>query len=523
MAKNLNQSIESFNQEALRLELTAALIIEHQIKAITNDLIDKNSSAETKQLQQKILIAVQESIKGMLHADSKEIFLLQQQRFNQLMTNLKAKLALEGDLEKPLEDFRFFHYLHGLLLEVTTNEVKSLQDLPAWFVEHPYFEQWRKQLDSLKNETDPKQFEAQRTLLIEDLLIRESYQDLANLASVTLIEQNAQLLADTRLSYLKETDRRKKLLTDVLWMGLGTLLVVGAAVLSIAFPPLIIPGLVLGAAVLGYGAIDFAKQSAGLYEEFHAKSLGERQVSPATMEEVEQLESILNDPAKSDFVGRQQLDKKYWSTEEKWVKGAGYVASLTGFALAIAAFALIVPGVGVPIAAVIAVAALSLAVAAFAGGLLGFKIFREQQHQQKMQSQIEEKMTNDEEMVAQIAKVYSDRVASVNIPGLVEQHEQDIHAQTLNKTAAIKREQQVKEPEESVDKKGKVKKIENIPVEMLDLNAAPTLFANKMEKTNSLDWKKRLQQEEHSDDEEDEGIRTTEEGEDDEGQTPDNR
>ncbi|KTD07043.1 hypothetical protein [Legionella jamestowniensis] len=422
MAQDLNQEIESFNQKTLTHELTSALIIEHQLRAITDDLIRKNPNEKTKQLQRQMLVSAQESIKGMLQASSKEEFLLQQKRFNQLLSNFKEKFDLDADLEAPLEDYRFCNYLLRFLRDATPENIgEHYEKMPLWFKDHSYYTHWKMELDFLKGESDPKIFTAHKNAMINNLLENESYQQLANLSSMALIEQNNQLLTNRRLSYLKETNNRKKLLTDTSWMGLGALLVTTAAVLSIAFPPLIIPGLVIGGAVLAYGAVDFIKNSADLYSKFNMKPLGERKISPTTRDEIAQLEDKLNEGEHS-FVMRQQLEKKQWSTEEKLIKGLGYAASFSGFALALAALALIIPGVGVPIAAVIAVAAVSVAVTAIAAGVLGTKIWGEQQHQRKVQTQIEEKIAADEKIMTNMEKLINQPIVQPSLSNHMEKN-----------------------------------------------------------------------------------------------------
>ncbi|CEK10022.1 EI24 domain-containing protein [Legionella hackeliae] len=405
MVQDLNEETSNFNQDSLTRELTAALVMEHQLRAIMDDWISKTSSEQAKQLQKKILIAAQESIKGMLQATSKEVFMLQQQRFNQLIVGVKNQLNLEEDLEGPLEDYRFYRELLQVLRSATAENFKTLHEkLPTWFKEHEQYTHWKIELDFLKGESDARIFETHKNLLIEGLLANESHQQLANLMSIALIEQNNHMLADTRLSYLKETNNRKKLIADISWIGLGALLVAAAAVLSIAFPPLIIPGLVIGGAVLAYGAIDFIRNSAELYNELQLTPLGERKISSRTRDEIAQLEDQLN-KGENTFIERQQLEKKHWSNEEKLVKGLGYTSSFLGFALAIAALSLIIPGVGAPIAAVITIAALSVAISVVAVSVLGTKLVREHQHQQKVQEKTEEKMAADKQVVTKISKL----------------------------------------------------------------------------------------------------------------------
>lgn len=436
MVEQLEQDIKQFNQDVLLQELTSALIIEHQLQALTNDLFNKNSSPQAKSLQNKILLAAQESIKGMLYAESQEVFLLEQKRFNVLISNLKEKLALDGDLQGVLSDYRFFHQLQDLLRETTAENHKDLtKSLPAWFKEHPHYVNWQEELQFLEQEKNPRIFETHRKMLLDDLATQDPYQDFANLTALSLIEQNSRVLSDTRLSYLKSTDGRKKLLKDVAWLGLGAALIVTASVLSIAFPPLIIPGIIIGSAVIGYGTIDFANQSASLYADLQT-SLGEREVSPATKQEIENLQKTLNHTSKNHFLERQQHYEKEWSDEAKLIKGAGYGASFLGLSLGIMALVLVFPALGVPLAAVAVVAALSLAAIALAGGILGLKVYREQKHQQQIQTQLENKITSDENLVNEIEQLENEHLPESNASSLLHQHEKLNHAGMFNKAEA---------------------------------------------------------------------------------------
>ncbi|MDI9819375.1 MULTISPECIES: hypothetical protein [unclassified Legionella] len=377
MPQHLNEKIELFNRAALERELTVATNIYHQIHAITQDIVDNyRPTNEAVALQKNLLLIAKEAMQGMLGADSKETFLMHQKRLDQLIASLKNHLDLQGDLNNLLDKYRFFNKLHQFLQQVNLdNRTKLTEALPAWFKKHALFKDWNEELDLLVNQSDKTKFESHRNAWIKALLEKESYQNLANFASMALVEQNTRLLADSRLSYLKEANSHKKLLKDVAWMGGGVLLIAAAAVLGLAFPPLVIPGLVLGAAVLGYGAVDFSKESAELYSEFKTKELGAREFAN------------IHDKANGN--------KKPHPGEAKWIKGAGYAASFAGLGLAMAALALIIPGIGIPLAAVIAVTVASLAIAGVTAGILGFKTYHEQKSLQTEQAKVDRQITED--------------------------------------------------------------------------------------------------------------------------------
>lgn len=401
--QDLNEEIHKFNQQALKQEFTAALIIHNQLIAITEDMAANYRSDQTQELQKKILAIAEQSIKGMLHANSKEVFIMQQNRLIRLLKNIKEKLTLEGDFDQALEDYRFFHHLHRTLRNVTLKTNQDMHsDLSPWFQRHPYYGNWREKLVQLAEQEKAAAFESYKKKLLEELLIKESYQDLANLASLALIEKNTRLLADLRLSYLEEVNNQKKLFTDLAWMGLGVLLIAAATVLGLAFPLLLIPGFIVGAAVLGYGVIDFAKESANFYSEIHNKQVGDRAASAETIVELQTLEKQISGFDTEQFIASQELMAEQWSTEERWIKGAGYAASFAGFALAFAGFAFLIPGIGVPVAAVLIVTVLAAVVVALAALLIAVKIMRERKELQHLQQEVDKHIENDELMLAQV-------------------------------------------------------------------------------------------------------------------------
>lgn len=403
MAQDLDEDIRQFNQQALKQELTTALIIHNQLVAITEDIAANYHSDQTQELQKRILDIAGQSLKGMLHADSTEAFIIHQNRLTRLLTNIKEKLALEGEFDQALEDYRFFHHIHRVLRNATLKTGKDiLDDLPLWFKNHPYYKHWQEKLVELTEQEKAAAFESYKKGLIEELFIKESYQDLANLASLSLIEKNARLLAELRLSYLKEASNRKKLFTDLGWMGLGVLLVAAATVLGLAFPLLIVPGFVVGAAVLGYGVIDFSKESANLYSEIYNRQLGEREISAETLVELQRLEKQIDGFEVEQFIANQELLAEQWSTEKKWMKGAGYAASFAGFALAFAGLAFLIPGIGVPVAAVLIVTVLAAVITAVAALLIGVRIRRERQELQKHQEEVDKQTESDDRLLAEV-------------------------------------------------------------------------------------------------------------------------
>ncbi|KTD18419.1 hypothetical protein [Legionella jordanis] len=432
MAQTLNQEIHLFNQAALKQELTAALIIEDQLEAITNDVVDANPSEAAKELQVKILSSAQQSITQMLQADSREAFLLHQHRLQHLLNQIKSELNLNDQLDEALEDYRFYHHIHQFLTKADTVNTSLMNvNLPEWFKKHPFYPKWKVELDFLSEETNPRIFDTHRKLLLEELVVNESYENLATTASMALIEQNMRLLNGARLSYLKEKSNRNELLKDIAWITLGVVLVSSAAVLGLAFPPLIVPGIIIGTLVLGYGALDFAKESKSLYSTMQGQHLGEREPSKSTLNELTELERQLRGP-QSNFINRQQLQNRNWSKEEKWVKGAGYASSAAGFILAAAALSLVFPGLGVPLAAIATVFLLSVAVAVIAAGLLSFRIVKERKAINELQEQLKAETVGDDKLLEQLKTIQPEIQLSSTAKVLKEEqlHQKDVVKRT---------------------------------------------------------------------------------------------
>lgn len=400
MAQNSNQKIHRFNQEALKQELSAALIIQNQLRALTNDMVDRYPSDSTKELQKNSLVSAELAIKGMLQVDTKEAFVIQQKRMDNLVARLKGKLALEGDLDKALADYRFFHHLHQVILKSTLENTKNMDVyLPKWFMFNPDHADWEQKLNHLRSLVDKKTFEDYKKELIKELLQQESELNLASLSSLALIEQNSRILAETRLSYLKAANDRKKILTELAWMFAGGLLVAAAAVLGVFFPPLVIPGLVIGIAVLGYGVIDFAKENAQLVAKINNIEFGERVPSTQTLEELQAFDQKISGLETSKFLDRQNLHERHWSSEKKWLMSLSYTLSFAGLAFAFAGLAFLFPALGIPLAVIIAVSVLAVVVTTLATVIWGIKVVHEQQALQEMQQEVNKRVAEDDKMI----------------------------------------------------------------------------------------------------------------------------
>ncbi|KTC99445.1 hypothetical protein [Legionella erythra] len=394
-------SRRQLDEDLTKQELTAALIIRNQLKAILNDSSSQCKSPAAKQAVKQLHEQIDEGLVALLHAKSREEYRLQQKRFNRLLEQFKEVMRLEGDMELALKDFRFFHHVHQTLKQATFANRETLIDVfSEKFQDDPDFDLWRRHFATLQT-LPVDQFETQKHALLDGLVVETTYLDLGNLAAMGLIERNAQILADTRLTYLKETNNRKSLLKDIGWIGLGIGLVTAAAVLAIAFPVLAVPGIVVGSIVMGYGIIDFAKESVELYSELTEEEKGG--LSPDAEDELKSLENDIEDMDVDGFLQKQPHAHHAWSSEKKWVKGLGYAASFAGFALGIVALAFVLPGVAVPAAAIIAVTAVAVGIAALAGAVLGYKVFSEQKKLKDAEQTLQQDILHDTEALDNVS------------------------------------------------------------------------------------------------------------------------
>lgn len=394
-------SRRQLDEDLTKQELTAALIIRNQLKAILNDSSSQCKSPAAKQAVKQLQERIDDSLVALLHAKSRGEYQLQQKRFNLLLEQFKEVMQLEGDMELALKDFRFFHHVHQTLKQATFATRESLVDVFAEkFQDDPDFDLWCRHFATLQT-LSADQFEAQKKALLDGLVAETTYLDLGNLAAMGLIERNAKILADTRLIYLKETNDRKSLLKDIGWIGLGIGLVTAAAVLAIAFPVLAVPGIVVGSIVMGYGIIDFAKESVELYSELTEEEKGG--LSPDAEDELKNLENDIADMDVDGFLQKQPHAHHAWSSEKKWVRGLGFSASFAGFALGIVALAFVLPGVAVPAAAVIAVTAVAVGIAALAGAVLGYKVASEQKKLKEAEQTLQQDILHDAQVLDNVS------------------------------------------------------------------------------------------------------------------------
>ncbi|CDZ78766.1 hypothetical protein BN59_03080 [Legionella massiliensis] len=399
MAELPEQSVYKFNQKALKIELKAALIIQNQLQALTQDMVIHYPSDGSKALQTKIHEIAGQAINEMIRAESKEAFNAQRKRLEKLLKQLQVKLALDGDLDKALEDYRFYQQPLRILRDSSIAKKMPFDNFTKLFSNHPEYAEWKEKLEKLQNLNDDE-FDNYRHSLMADLLIKQQEKDLSNLASLALIKQNLQTMSQARLSYLPEVNDRKEIFKDLAWILAGGLLLTAASVLGLAFPVLVIPGIVLGAVVLGYGIIDFSKQNAELLAEVYGEELGERALGKELADELIDFEGKFPGFEKGKFLEQQAKNTQHLSSEKKLLRGLGYSIAFAGLALGFAGLFAAIPGIGIPVAGLIAITVLAATVTLLATALWGYKVAREQEKLNTVNKEVEEQLHVDEAFVA---------------------------------------------------------------------------------------------------------------------------
>lgn len=402
MAKSLEEQIALLNQEALEREFTSALIIKDQIQAVLDSALEPYKDKEkNRTLKDQMMHAVNKSLQGMLQADSHEALMLHEKRLRELVTNIREKFALQNSSAAALADYRFNHANLRLLHKINFKDREHIiKEIASLSHEHIDFPQWQKNFTELASQQSEADFSTLKERLVTQLMKQESEGNLANFASLSLVEESINSLNNTRLSYLEETNRKSRLLKDAAWILLGVGLVTAASVLAIAFPLLVIPGLVVGGVVAGYGAIDLAQQATELNSEIEQHKLLSRKMSTENGNEFRMNMAVkLGIQDVDDFLKQQQSKHEGMSREKKLFRGLAIGSSFSALALGVAALALTIPVLGAPVAAVIAIAVASIALVSFIAGLVGFKQFREEKKLKESKSWVAQQIAEDKKII----------------------------------------------------------------------------------------------------------------------------
>lgn len=273
-------------EQQLHRELSSAAVIKEQLTAITDDFQRKYKDEGARQFAELAHASTDEALDGMLSAKTMDNFLLHEKRLSNLLKNLKKKSNLPDNLEDSLASYRFYRHLMSVLGALRLENAEPLlKHQPQWFIEDLQYQEWEPRLNQLAKLKNENELEVLKSKFFEEILKKDSRMDLANLASLAVMERQIRAFSKQRMAELKQSKKWQHFLQDAGWMGLGLGLVITSSVFGIAFPFLAIPGLVLGAAVVGYSVIDFIKQSREVYSELYPEDKG----SHITQEFIEQL------------------------------------------------------------------------------------------------------------------------------------------------------------------------------------------------------------------------------------------
>ncbi|GGI76035.1 hypothetical protein [Legionella impletisoli] len=210
-------------------------------------------------------------------------------------------------------------------------------------------------------------------------------------------------LSETRASYLNKANDKKKLFLDAGWMGAGVGLIVVASILAIAFPWLLIPGIVLGGIVLGYGTFDFSKTASELYMETEYPKLGERTIGKDTPSL--ELERDMEGFSFSSLITEHQHQEEKKHQEKRFYSRLVTGLSFTGFLLAFASLAVVlIPALAIPVVGVVLLAAASIVTAIAAVTTLGLAHNKEKQALKESKLMLEKETHIDEMQILEVGQ-----------------------------------------------------------------------------------------------------------------------
>ncbi|WP_133130453.1 hypothetical protein [Legionella yabuuchiae] len=212
-------------------------------------------------------------------------------------------------------------------------------------------------------------------------------------------------LSETRNTYLNKANNKRRLFLDAGWMSAGVGLIVAASVLAIAFPWLLVPGIVIGAAILGYGTVDFSKATAELYMESKYPELGERTLSEERKSKLQALEQEMKDFSVTSLIAEHQHQQNKERQEKRFFSRLGTGLSFTGLLLAFTSLAVIfVPVLAIPIVGVVLLAVASVATAIAAVSVLAAAHNKEKLLLKQAELEFEQATRNDEALISEVSQ-----------------------------------------------------------------------------------------------------------------------
>lgn len=406
----LNQEISQFNQDVLGFELNSAFIIEAQLKAVLEDLKSKHKMNEGTQI--RLQENINEILKDLLYSSTQEQYMVHQERLNQIINSINLILNNETDLQQILSYHRFYNYLKRFLDEAQSNSSESFNLIKApWFQEHPLYPMWSNYLENLQRVDDLNHFNENKIKLLQ-LVNEKSPKPTDNVLSMALVAQNVEFLKNSRLSYLESPNSIKKLASDLGWVGLGVSLLLASTLATLLFPPVGIAGLILGGISLGYGVVDYGKQTAEIYSKARIVQLGERSQNEL-VQLIEQQDPFLKE--KQEFILRQSNPQALSERENKWIRGASYALSIGAIMLGIAGIVTVIPGIGIPIAVGFALAAVSIVMIGAVVSLVGRRLYQDRKELNILRKEVDKKIKKDYELLERVGLEDSDKYMETHL------------------------------------------------------------------------------------------------------------
>lgn len=166
----------------------------------------------------------------------------------------------------------------------------------------------------------------------------------------------------------------KKIGMELSWVSVGALLMTASTVLGIAFPPLLIPGLVIGAIIVAYSVMDV------LIKIKHLRARSPHQQAPSG--------------------GATKPANKSEQQEQQSLKSIQHAMAFVGLALAVVALIFVMPMVVVPVAAVAATLTSSLLISLLTTGLTWYKTLQKNKNGTQVREDVTAQIEQDKAQLA---------------------------------------------------------------------------------------------------------------------------
>lgn len=471
----LIKDMPTLNQRELAEELKSAVIIKHLFKEILDNLGQQYDDTSMNRFKSSLMRAVDNNLSDMINADDHETYSIHSDRLENLADGLREKFSLQVASKESVDEYRIMREIHRAIQKTDFNDKEKIMErLPSECKEHPNFDKWQEKITALASQDSETAFKSQKSEFINDLISKENEKGLASKATLSLIKDDIHALGERRKSYLEKTTGRGRTVKNLAWIGAGSLAIVGAAVLSLAFPPLAIAGAAVAGGVLAYGATDVAKRKQELKKQEIQDKRVKRKPSQETKDNIKKFAKELGNVDADSLLDNKNLETEKSSKERKNIGRFGMALSSAGLVTAIVALAVALPMVAVPVGVLIAVASIAVAIAGVTAGLFGFKRFNENKKIKQCQTEVADKMSDDKKIFEenelkqkdQLDQQLDDQNKDSTVETLTALHDTaDLRLNELPETQQEKQEKQVKqETQETVEPPEPLTPIENSPI-----------------------------------------------------------